>query len=423
MTREERISQRRKVIIDAPKKDKGKPEPKLKPKTNQDDPDDAAQAVENARPVRLPETLAPAARMSAETKKAIEARGGKAPSQAFKNFFTPWAVKLGHMRLLHNSVSDLLRQYPQCQVIQTAGSSLNPVVACANPRAFGAEGEVVIFEYLPSNDALSGAEYFFSNERKARAFATLIVREIRSRVDTFRDAASTWGYDSPLFRVQVFPAGEGALVKVKAHQTDALNAFDVYGRARIRQIDFGKLVIGATKLTEIPQPNDECDKLTGNMDQLNQEFYGRCFGFPRTAHYQLSFDGVMNTLKTVVLTPLQGQTSDIVEAALIRKYGNPKQCKKVISSVRIARLGAKRMNEPHPASTMDRIRQEPATVYLGECSDPIIFTTGPRYVFVYDRISAERIESDYLSRKDDNDLIRSNQKDLARRKNELDGFF
>ena len=417
MTREERLASRRKVIVDTPKKDPKKAV--QKPQTR--DQDDAALEVENEPLTRLPESSAQ--RLSRETREAIAARKGKAPSPAFKNFFTPWAVKLGHMRLLHNSVSDLLRQYPDCRDVPSQGSALNPIVACGNPRAFGAEGDVVIFEYLPSNDALSGAEYYFSNERKARAYATLILREIRGRVDTFRDAASTWGYDSPLFRVQVFPTGEGALVKVKAHQTEALNGFDVYGKARVKQIDFGSLVVGATRLEQLPPPTEDCEKITGDLDQHEQEFYGTCFGFPMTAHYHLSFDKTMNTLKTIALTPLQSQTSALIESALTHRYGEPKHCSRIKSSVRIARLSVKRLNEPHPTSTLDRIREEPSSVYLGECSEPILFTVGPRYVFVYDRISAERIEQDYLARKADNDLIRTSQSKLARRKNELDGFF
>ena len=346
------------------------------------------------------------------------------PSQSFLLFFNPWRLKVGRISFLQNTVKDLMRHHTDCRVVPAETKNVSDIVACPNTHEFGADGDEVVFEYLKENDVLCGADYFFNDENKARAFARLIVREIQTNNQTYEDASGDQT-DSPLFRVAVQPAEDGALVRITMNFRDEIEDFEHYGRPKITSLDFGTLEVGKTLRSDIDVPPQGTDKAacvqTSAPNPETAEFYGECFSFPYESHYQLNFDHSTGLLESIVLTPYGVLSSNLVESALVKKYGEPKFCEKITSDVRIVKTN--RQKKYHTIGKLDPVRSKRSTVFAGVCEKPIVFGYEDRYVFLFDRISPVTIERDFLKRRSDNEQVKVNRRELDRRRNQLNDFF
>lgn len=346
------------------------------------------------------------------------------PSQSFLLFFRPWRLKVGRISFLQNTVKDLMRHHSDCRVVPAETKNVSDIVACPNTHEFGADGDEVVFEYLKENDVLCGADYFFNDEKKARAFARLIVREIEVDNKTFEDASGNQ-VDSPLFRVAVQDAENGALVRVTMHFRDEIEDFEHYGRPKITSLNFGELKVGKTLRSDINVPPQGSEKSacvqTSAPHPETSEFYGECFSFPYESHYQLNFDHDTGLLESIALTPYGVLSSNLVENSLIKKYGEPQFCEKASSDVRLVRTN--RVKTYHKIARTDAVRTRRLTVYAGSCEKPIVFAADDRYVFLFDRISPVTIERDFLKRRSDNEQVKVNRRELDRRRNQLNDFF
>lgn len=351
------------------------------------------------------------------------------PSSSFVSFFRPWQLKIGRVSLLQNTVSDLIKIHPDCRVIPAQTKKMRDIVACSNPRTFGAEGDEVVFDFLESNDVLIGAEYFFTNEDKARAFATLVAREMAQNSDTFA-VFGTSQVDSPLFKVSVQKASDGSLVRITPYLREDINDFETFGREGLRNIAFGTLVIGKTRRQDISQvttinwegvkPGTVCYQSSALSFSV-AEYIGQCFEFPYESHYQVNFDPESNVIESVILTPLSVLTSSLVETALTEKYGQPKFCEKVSSPVQLVKNN--RTRKYHAVGKTDPIRNKNSMVYAGTCEEPVVFTVEDRYVLKFDRLNAQRIEREYFKRKAENQTVIENNRELQRRQTKLKNFF
>ena len=345
------------------------------------------------------------------------------PSENFVKFFSPYAVRVGWVTFLRDTVSDLVKRQAGCRVVPAETKNFKDIVSCSDPKAFGADGEEVIFEYLPSNDVLCGVEYFFADDYKAQGFAKLIVREIQQKSPTY-DVVSGNETDSPLFRVTVQKGVGGSLVKVSLNLRDEVNDYETFGREEVRNLDFGELSIGRSQASSIQiqrgNEEDECVR-TSASHLTTAEYYGKCFKFPYDAHFQVVRDPVTDIVTGMALTPLSVLTSGLVDNALVKKYGEPEFCERIESDFMLVRTNHQR--KYHSIPRTDRVKNKSGTVYVGTCKSPIVFTVGDRYLFVVDKLTTGAISKDYARRRDDNELIRENRRELEKRRNQLSDFF
>ena len=345
------------------------------------------------------------------------------PSENFVKFFSPYAVRVGWVTFLRDTVSDLVKRQAGCRVVPAETKNFKDIVSCSDPKAFGADGEEVIFEYLPSNDVLCGVEYFFADDYKAQGFAKLIVREIQQKSPTY-DVVSGNETDSPLFRVTVQKGVGGSLVKVSLNLRDEVNDYENFGREEVRNLDFGELSIGRSQASSIQiqrgDEEDECVR-TSASHLTTAEYYGKCFKFPYDAHFQVVRDPVTDIVTGMALTPLSVLTSGLVDNALVKKYGEPEFCERIESDFMLVRTNHQR--KYHSIPRTDRVKNKSGTVYVGTCKSPIVFTVGDRYLFVVDKLTTGAISKDYARRRDDNELIRENRRELEKRRNQLSDFF
>lgn len=345
------------------------------------------------------------------------------PSENFVKFFNPYALRVGWVTFLRDTVSDLMRRQAGCRVVPAETKNFKDIVSCSDPEAFGADGEEVIFEFLPANDVLCGVEYFFSDDYKAQGFAKLIVREIQQKNPTY-DVVSGHETDSPLFRVTVQKAVGGSLVKVSLNLQEAVNDYENFGREEVRNLDFGELSIGRSTASSIKveRGNDEDECVRTSASHLTtSEYYGKCFQFPYDAHFQVVRDPVTDIVTGMALTPLSVLTSGLVDNALVKKYGEPEFCERIESDFMLVRTNHQR--KYHNIQRTDRVKNKSGTVYVGTCQSPIVFTVGDRYLFVVDKLTTGAISKDFTKRRDDNELIRENRRELEKRRNQLSDFF
>lgn len=346
------------------------------------------------------------------------------PSQSFLLFFRPWRLKVGRISFLQNTVKDLMRHHTDCRVVPAETKNVNDIVACPYPREFGADGEEVVFDFLKENDVLVGADYFFQDEKKAKAFARLIVREIQTENPTFQDATGDQ-VDSPLFRVSVQDAKNGMLVRITLNARDDVEDFEHYGRPKITELDFGDLKVGKTLRAEIEGEGADkkqlgCERTSAAHPEIS-EYHGQCFGFPYESHYQLNFDRRTELLQSVAFTPYGILSSNLVENALVQKYGEPKFCEKAASDVKLVRTN--RVKMLHAVARLDPVRSRRLTVYAGACEKPLVFAVEDRFIFLFDRISPVTIERDFLERRRSNDEVKENRRELDKRRHQLNDFF
>ena len=346
------------------------------------------------------------------------------PSPGFVSFFKPWSLKVGKITFLQHSVADLMKAYSGCRIIPSESKFTKDIVSCSNPSQFGADGDEVIFEYLKSNDALCGVEYYFNDDYKARGYARLIIREIAQKNSTYSDAFGNM-VDSPLFRVSVQRGLQGTLVRITLNMRDEVEEYETFGREKVLTLDFGDLVVGKSKAADIKYtqglPDEPCVRTT-KPHETQAEYYGTCFGFPYESHYQVVRDPVTDIVTAMALTPLSPVTSALVDRALIEKYGEPDYCEKLGSSFKLSHTNHQR-SWHGIRGRYDLAKNRPGTVFVGSCQAPILFTVGDRYIFYVDKLNPTAIAQDYMKRRADNDLVMENRQELKKRQNKLENFF
>ena len=151
------------------------------------------------------------------------------------------------------------------------------------------------------------------------------------------------------------------------------------------------------------------------------EYVGQCFQFPYDSHYQVNFDHETGTSQAIVLTPYGVLSSNLVENALIQKYGEPKYCEKASSPVQLVRTN--RVRKFHNQGRLDKIRNERLTIYAGDCEKPVVFAIEDRFVLLFDRINPENIARDFDRRRANAEMVKDNKRELEQRRNQLNDFF
>ena len=358
-------------------------------------------------------------------KEAEEAeRQFRHPSLSFLTAVQEYVVKVGDVLLLQDDVASLFRKHPECRRISpVATSSTTGKVACSKPAVFQAEGSEVIFTYSSVNEILTGATLSFGSALRATTFAKKITDVLAARHPTYKQSFGEVEHvlDSPMTQVSVQQGQKGYLVLIDSHHEERFADSEVYAKAKLQEIDFGPFAIGKTTSADLPKLPKTCEEVSADPEGTIREFYGLCFDFPYEAHVQLEFDKLTETLRSVILSPIGATTGAVVEDALKSRYGLPKFCSRINSSVLMGRI--KTFRPRSGKQRMTRMNRRPASVFAGTCETPIVYTSQMRFIFENRNLSDKEILADFERRKRLFHEQESTEKAFDTRKDTVDDFF
>lgn len=345
------------------------------------------------------------------------------PSLAFLSWFDPWKLKIGDVTLLQDNYASLKRKHPDCRRLEVSQGGVTGRIACAKPSEFLAEGDAVIFHYIPVNDLLVGAVYSFSSQQRALQFASSIKAQLKAqKIESFTEAADADREvtDTPLFSLAVHPSRNGYLVSVSGHFAERFEDAEVYAAARLPKIEFGNLTLGVTTAKALPELPKSCTEVSAEPGGLRREFYGICFGFPYEAHMQLNFNPETDILETAVLSPIGAATGSLVEDMLRKRWNMPTYCPRMTTETELVTIKDERQRGKVRTR---RVKGRGASVYAGTCEHPVIYTLDMRYVFENRLLNKEDIATDFERRRNRIQAIKDHDKAFDARMQHVKGFF
>lgn len=342
-------------------------------------------------------------RKKTEQRRAAQRHVFKAPTAEFLKRWKDDRIEVhDHIELLSDTVRVLFERYPKsCRKIEAKTKEGLGALYCENqpkskksPFGLGMTGSY--WTYLVKNDVLVGADFEFTTESLAKEkFRKLHEAPcIAKRSFVTPDGKEI---DSPLWHVTTGFAFKHHWTRIATNFQDGKFDVDSVAREEAGDLSLGALTIGVTKVSDLPETTAACRILGIDKFERVHEYYGKCFRFEDTAHYQLRFTE-KGVLESFVLKPKSaGMVADIA-SYLTTRFGLPDRCRTSITN----HIGVIQKEEPDAVDFKFRYvfpNLANGFVYAGTCERPYLYEASGRFFFTNQSYRETPLEVAYEKRR------------------------